>query len=364
MKIIVSAGGTGGHIYPALAIINKFKEKEKNLDILYIGTHNRMEKDIIPKNNIKYEELVIYGLNKGYFIRNIKNIGYLKKAYQKCLQIMQEFKPDVVIGVGGYVTMPVILAASKLKIKTFIHEQNSIPGKANKLLSKKANIVFTSFPKSREYFSKKTKCIYSGNPSGDNVLSLKPYQKEDFGFSNSKPLIVITTGSLGSSSVNDRLVEFLKLSNNAFYNVLFITGERNYDEFIKHNKFSKNIKVIPYLDNLAALFKTSELVISRAGASTISELLMSETPAILIPSPNVANNHQYYNAKELYDNGLSLMIEENNLDGQKLYNEVKSLLSKNNKLYANMKVNLKNYEKKQASDIIYNEVKEVLANVK
>ena len=138
MKVIISAGGTGGHIYPALAIVKKIKEKEPNSDILYIGTHNRMEKDIVPKENIKYESIEIYGFSKTMIKRDIQNIGLILKAEKKCLKIMKEFKPDIVIGVGGYVTFPVLRAARKLKIKTFIHEQNSIPGKSNKVLSKNA----------------------------------------------------------------------------------------------------------------------------------------------------------------------------------------------------------------------------------
>ena len=132
MKIIVSAGGTGGHIYPALAIINKFKEKEKDLEVLYIGTHNRMEKDLIPQRGIKYESIEIYGFSKKDILLDIKNIFLINKAYKKCLNIMKEFKPDLVLGIGGYVTFPVIKAANKLGIKTFIHEQNSISGKTNK----------------------------------------------------------------------------------------------------------------------------------------------------------------------------------------------------------------------------------------
>ena len=134
MKIIVSAGGTGGHIYPALAIIEKFKEHEKNLEVLYIGTHNRMEAELIPKRGIKYESLEIYGFSKSNICLDIKNVFLIKKAYQKCLRIMREFKPDLVLGIGGYVTYPVIKAASKLGIKTFIHEQNSHPGKTNLVL--------------------------------------------------------------------------------------------------------------------------------------------------------------------------------------------------------------------------------------
>ena len=145
MKIIVSAGGTGGHIYPALAIINKFKEKEKDLEVLYIGTHNRMEKDLIPQRGIKYESIEIYGFSKKDILLDIKNIFLINKAYKKCLRIMKEFKPDLVMGIGGYVTFPVIKAANKLGIKTCLHEQNSTFGVTNKFASKFVDKVFISF---------------------------------------------------------------------------------------------------------------------------------------------------------------------------------------------------------------------------
>ena len=166
-------------------------------------------------------------------------------------------------------------------------------------------------------------------------------------------------GSLGSMSVNKKLEEFLKLSNNNSFNILFITGKDNYEEFIKDKKYSKNIKVVPYLDNLSALLQSCDLIISRAGASIISEILMASVPSILIPSPNVANNHQYYNAKDLYDNGLALMIEENKLDGNNLYNEVKELI-KENTIYKNIKQNLLSYDKTHAIEIIYDKVMEIL----
>ena len=164
MKIIVSAGGTGGHIYPALAIIKKFQERESNLEVLYIGTHNRMEKDIVPKMNIRYEALEIYGFSKTNIARDFKNIFLINKAINKCTKIMEEFKPDVVIGCGGYVTYPVIKAAKKLGIKTFIHEQNSIPGKSNIHLSKLVDLVGISFKNSESYFknAKKVYAKYSG----------------------------------------------------------------------------------------------------------------------------------------------------------------------------------------------------------
>lgn len=364
MKMIISAGGTGGHIYPALAIIKEFQKKDKDFEVLYIGTHNRMENKIVPEQNIPYEPIKIYGFSKTEMGRNIKNLGYIIKSYYKCLDIMNEFKPDVVVGVGGYVTMPVIMAAKKLKIKTVIHEQNSIPGKTNKFLSRGVNEVFLSFKESKKYFNNDVLCIYTGNPSGDNVKNLVPMKKETLGFDKNKKLIVITSGSLGSSGLNEKLIEFLKLSKNEDYEILFITGKGNYDEFVKENKFSKNIKVVPYLDNLASLFKSSDLIISRAGAGTISEILMANIPSILIPSPNVANNHQYYNAKDLDNDNLGIMIEEKDLTGDILYKKVKELLSDGSIEYKKILSNLKKNKNIESSKVIYEEIVKLVEDVK
>lgn len=360
MRMIISAGGTGGHIYPALAIVKKFQTMDKDFEVLYIGTHNRMENKIVPEHNIPYQSLKIYGFSKSDIARDIKNVGYLIKAYYKCIDIIKNFKPDIVVGVGGYVTMPVLMAAKKMKIKTVIHEQNSIPGKTNKFLSKGVDKVFTSFKESNKYFDKNVNVVYSGNPSGDNVNNLKPIKKETLGFSKEKKLVLVTSGSLGSSALNNKLIEFLKKSEKEDYEVLFITGNSNYDAFTKENKFKKNIKILPYLDNLSALFKSCDLVIGRAGAGTISELLMSKTPAILVPSPNVANNHQYYNALDLKNSKLAIMIEEKNLDGIELYKKVKNLLEKDNAEYKEIKNNLKKFKSFSSSDKIYNEIKELV----
>ncbi len=357
MKMIISAGGTGGHIYPALAIIKKFQAKDKDFEVLYIGTHNRMENNIVPQLNIPFKQIKIYGLSKNIF-KDVKNVSLLINAYYKCLKIMEDFKPDIVVGVGGYVTMPVIMAAKKLKIKCVIHEQNSIPGKTNKFLSRGVNAVFTSFKDSNKYFPKEVKCIHTGNPSADNVFSLKPINKESLGLSKEKKLVLITSGSLGSMALNEKLIEFLKLSRDEDYEVLFITGNNNYEEF-KKTTFSKNIKILPYINNLAALFKSCDLVIARAGAGTIFELLASKTPSILIPSPNVANNHQYYNALDLNNNNLAIMIQEDNLNSKELYQKVKGLLSKNQE-YKQLITNLEKYKIANASDKIYNEIKEIV----
>ncbi|MGN1338111.1 MAG: undecaprenyldiphospho-muramoylpentapeptide beta-N-acetylglucosaminyltransferase [Candidatus Coprovivens sp.] len=360
MKIIVSAGGTGGHIYPALAIINKFKEKEENLEVLYIGTHNRMENDIIPAHNIPFEPIEIYGFSKRDIMLDIKNIGCIRKAKKRCLQIMKEFKPDIVLGIGGYVTYPVIWAANKLGIKTFIHEQNSHPGKSNIMLQNKANLIGVSFKESIKYFNKtKGKVFYSGNPCGENALSLEPMDKEKLGLSKDKKLVVVVAGSLGSATVNEKMKEFLHKVDKATYEVLYITGKNLYEDFIKNEKFPENVKVLPYLDNLAALLKNTDLIVTRAGASTMSEIFSLNLPAIFIPSPYVANNHQYFNALEVKNNGGGEIIEEKCLTSEILINKINEVLNNEN-LYNDMKKNLSKMSMNNSSDVIYNELKDLV----
>ena len=359
MKLIISAGGTGGHIYPALAIINKFKEKEKNLDILYIGTHNRMEKDIIPKHGIKYESIEIYGFTKN-IKQDIKNIFLIRKDIKKCLKIMKEFKPDIVLGIGGYVTLPVMLAAQKLGIKTFIHEQNSLPGKTNLYLQKKTDLIGISFKDSAKYFNKcQGEVFFSGNPCGENALNIKPMPKETIGLNKNKKLVVVVAGSLGSATVNAKMKDFLNNAKDKDYEVLYITGNSHYSEFVKGERFPANVKVIPYLDNLAALLKNCDLLVTRAGASTMSEILSLGLPSIFIPSPYVANNHQYYNALEIKNNNAGELIEEKELTSKKLDNMINKVLFDETK-YKEMKKNLKKMSIDNSSEIIYKKIKDLI----
>jgi len=360
MNIIVSAGGTGGHIYPGISIINKFKEMEKDLNVLYIGTHNRMEKDIIPALGIKYEAIEIYGFSKTDIKRDIKNIGLLIKAYKRCKSIMLEFKPDVVIGVGGYVTLPVIKAASSLGIPTVIHEQNSISGKTNKYLGNISSLVCTSYESSNKNFKNAKRVVYTGNPCGENALKGKKMAKTSLGFKKGKKLVLIVAGSLGSNTINNHFNKFLSMVDDSDnFEVLYITGKTYYDEFIRDKKYSGNVKVLPFLENMSSLLFDVDLIISRAGASTISEILALKVPSILIPSPFVANNHQYYNALELYEKNLSLMVEEKNLNAESMYKTVKDLLN-NSQKYLQIKENLAKIDSQEASSMIYNEVKELL----
>ena len=357
MKVVVSAGGTGGHIYPALAVLEKLKKEDKNLEVLYIGTKNRMESEIIPARGINYVGIEIYGFTKN-ILKDFKDIFLIFKDYYKCLKLLKEFKPDIVLGFGGYVTYPVLKAAKKLNIKTFLHEQNSIVGKTNKILSNNVDLVAVSFLSTLNKFKKAKKVIYSGNPCGENALTTKEIKKSDVGLDNKKKLVIVVAGSLGSSTMNEKLKEFLRLSKKSDYQVLYITGKSYYDEFINKTRFGSNIKVLPYLDNLAGLMRNCDLIITRAGASTMSEILALNLPAIFIPSPFVAGNHQYYNALEIVKNNAGLMIEEDKLDGENLFNMVNDLLN-DKKKYEIMKMNLKNLGKTDSSQIIVNAIKEL-----
>jgi len=348
MKIILTAGGTGGHIYPALGVIEELK-KDKNNQFLYIGTKDRMESTIVPSLDIKYESLEVYGLTRN-IKRNIKNVKCIISSYKKAKKIISEFKPDYVIGFGGYVTYPVIMAAHKLKVKTAIHEQNKIPGKTNKLLSKYADITFISFRESKDYF--KNKVVYSGNPCGQKAITIEAHDKTKLGFSKNKKLILIVMGSLGSEVINEKLKDFLSNYNDDNSEILFVTGKASYDDF-KDVKVSSKVKVVPFYNELSGLMKAADLIISRAGASTISEILSLNLPSILIPSPYVANNHQYYNAKDLSDKGLSIMLEQENLTTITLKNAINECFANENK----MKEKLKQVPKLEASRIIVDEIK-------
>lgn len=355
MKVIVSAGGSFGHINPALAILKKFQEKEKDLEVLYIGTHNRMEKEIVPKENIPYEEIEIYGFTKN-MKRNFKNIGCIHRAYKKCLKIMKEFQPDVVIGVGGYVTYPVLKAAHKLHIKTFIHEQNSIPGKSNKLIAHYADLIGVTFETSKSYFKTTGKIIYTGHPCGAQALLEPKISKTNFGLSKTKKLVIVMAGSLGSASLNRKVKEMLYQVQNENFEILYVTGTANYDEFMKGEKYPRNVIVKPYIEHLVGLMKSADVVVSRAGAASLYELIALEIPSIIIPSPNVANNHQFYNAKEMCDKGVFLMLEESTLTAGELLKQIKELLNDSSKRIL-MTQNMKKMSILDSSDIIYREIK-------
>ena len=358
MRIVVTAGGTMGHINPALAIIEEFKKQEKNVEVLYIGTHNRMEKEIIPKKNIRYEEIEIYGFTKN-IVQDLKNISLIQKGIKKCKEIFLEFQPDVVIGVGGYVTYPVLKAAHDMKIKIFIHEQNSIPGKANKMVAKYADLIGVTFLESKKYFKTRGKVVYTGHPCGAWALDIPKKDKNELGFSKGKKLVTIVAGSLGSGSLNQKMQEYLKEIEKKNYEVCYITGKSHYESFTKE-KYPSNVKVFPYIDELPGLLKVSDLVISRAGAGSLSEIMALEIPSIIIPSPNVANNHQYYNAKELEEKKCIYLLEEKDITTSKMLQTVDHMLQ-DTTTRLKMIHAMHEMDTKDSALMIYKEIKELIS---
>lgn len=357
MRAIVVAGGTGGHIYPAIAIINKIMEKEADSKILYVGTTDRMEKDIIPAMGIEYVGIEMSGLSRKNIFSNFSVLMKYRRAVEKSKEVIEKFKPDIVIGVGGYITAPVLYAAHKMKIKTLIHEQNSIPGVSNKFLATFADRVCVSLPNSMKYFNKK-KVVYTGNPRSEEIKNVRKVSKKSLGFDSTKKLVVVVMGSLGSTTMTKKIKDLIPGFKNKNYQVVVVTGKGYYEDY-KDVVIPENVKVVPFLNNLINLLKDSDLIVSRAGASTIAEITAIGLPAILVPSPYVTHNHQYMNAKELEDVGACKIVTEEEFSLEKIILEIDKLFD-NRDLYCKMRDSSKSLGVLNSATKIYEEVRKLI----
>lgn len=356
MKIAITAGGTGGHIFPALAIINKIKSHDKNSKFLYFGTTDRMEKDIIPEKGIPYIGIQMKGLNRKNILKNITVLKIYLAAIKKTEVELKKFKPDIVIGVGGYITAPVLVAANHLGIKTIIHEQNSIPGVSNKLLSHFVNKICVSFKESEAYFPKK-KTIYTGNPRSEEILSMEKGKREDFGFNHKSKFIILVMGSLGSLTMTKKMKELIPSFKDKDYQVLVVTGKNYYDDY-KDVKIPTNVKIVPFYD--AKYMKDADLIITRSGASTIAEVTALLLPSIMIPSPYVTHNHQYKNAKALEDKKACKILEEKDFCKENLLSLIDDCFKK--EVYNEMRKNLKEFSCPNSAEAIYKEIMGLVRN--
>lgn len=367
MRVVISAGGTGGHIYPAVSIINKIKKEEPNSEFLYIGTHDRIENKIIPEMKIPYQSIEVTGFYRG--IKDIKkltlgNIGTLRrflKARKKCKEIIKEFSPDVVIGCGGYVTAPVIWAAKKLGCRTFIHEQNSVVGLSNRYLVKYADKVGVSFESTIKDFPK-DKVVLTGNPCSEEAVNIKKADKKDYGLNDDKKLVLIVMGSLGSKTVNEKMTDYVYNFRNKDYEVIYVTGNNYYDK-LNSRGFPKNVKVVPFINNLSSVMKCCDLMVSRAGASTMSEIMALQIPTIFIPSPYVTGNHQYKNAMDLVNRNAALIIKEDELDKKEFVRMIDDILEDTER-YNEIKKNLAKVGIIDSSTRVYNVLKEMILDDK
>lgn len=329
MKLLFSGGGTGGHIYPAIALIKTIRKNEPNTKILYIGKVNSQEEKICAKENIPFIGLHVSGLQRKNIFLNVKTVYQFIKAYCKTKKIIKDFKPDCIIGTGGYVSAPVVYAGAKKKYKTIIHEQNSVPGMTNKFLSKHCTKIAISFENSKDFFPE-TKVFLTGNPRSQEVLETEKVSKKKLGLNEDKKLILIFMGSLGAKYVNETIVKVLpKLTNREDAETVFVTGKIHYDNImreLKNNHIKQNVFVKAYIDNMPEYLHHADLIICRAGATTLAEICAIGIPAILIPSPYVTNNHQEKNALSLVDYGGAIMIKEKELNEEILLTNIAKLI--------------------------------------
>lgn len=317
MKAVFTGGGTGGHIYPALAVAQRFRDVSK-YEIRYIGSEIGMEKKIIEDAGFLFSGIETDGFrSKNPFI-NLAVLFKVKKAAKVVEEIMKKDKPNFVFATGGYVSAPVILAANKLGIPIFLHEQNSIPGLTNKISSRFAKIVFTTFPGSEKHFSKKVKTICSGLPIRKEFLNInKKEVYEKFKLKEDKKTLLITGGSGGSLFLNNIVLNLYDLAEKKEIQVIHVTGKRDFLKISKKKDEMKqkfeNINIYPYLSDMYNALAISDICISRAGAAFISEMMFLGKTGIIIPFPYAANNHQLENAKDLAEKKAAIMIEEKEL---------------------------------------------------
>ena len=358
MRVLIATGGTGGHIYPALSLAKALKEENSANEFYFIGSKNRMEATEIPQAGYAYQGIDVIGMNGSIFSK-LKSLWLLKKAEKECKEIIKKFNPDIVIGFGGYPSASALEAASSLKIKTMIHEQNSIIGLTNKILIKKVDKIICCYQKAYEEFPQE-KTLLLGNPRASVVSHEVPKDIYDkYGLDRNKKVVTIVMGSLGSQTVNQTMKESMNQFVGKEYQVLYVTGKPYY-ESMKDYK-NENVKIIPYVDDMPSLMHATDLIVSRAGASTLAELTALGVPAILIPSPYVAANHQEYNARELENNHAAKMILEKDLTGEKLISTIDSVINDQTALQI-LTENAKKLGKPNAVEDMYQEIISMLGD--
>lgn len=359
MKIIVSAGGTGGHLYPALALVDYIKKQEQNAEFLFVGTTDRLESKVVPDLGYAYKGLYVKGL-VGNPIQKIKNAMIFVKSLKESKKILKEFKPDVVIGFGGYPSASIVLAAQKMGIKTIIHEQNSIIGLTNKILIKNVDKIVCCYDKALNDFPKE-KTYLLGNPRASVISEAVLKDVHDiYGIDKSRKVLVIVMGSLGSASVNNVMKEALVKMQKEDYDVLFATGQAHYEKVKDELKdLSSSIHVLPYIEDMPSVLSSSSLVVSRGGATTLAEITALGVPSIIIPSPYVVANHQEYNARELSDKQAAYLLLEKDLNVDNLVDKVNELMHNPIKLDV-LKTNAKALGKPNACKDMYELIKNLL----
>lgn len=359
MKIVVTGGGSGGHVYPAIAIADKFMEKNPENEILYIGYRDGFEKRVVPGAGYRLAEIDTRWVDRSSIKEMFLTAYHVINGIFQAKKVLKDFKPDIIIGTGGYVCFPVIYSAHKLGIPCYLHEQNAFPGLANLKLEKYVEKIFLGFSDAKKYFSDKDKLIVSGNPVRKSFFEAdKETARKKLNLAKNAYVVLSFGGSLGAEALNKEVFGLMKTMNGKKDEILvFGTGRWYYDDVIKRVadekiNLSDNIRIVNYIDNMVDVLAASDIIISRAGALSVAETLVAGKPAILVPSPNVAGNHQYFNAKAVADRGGAILIEEKELTAERLVSEIERLKGEPEKM-AEMSRKAREVAPLDALEIIY-----------
>lgn len=332
MRIIVSGGGTGGHIYPAMALIKRLQQRDLIDDVLYVGTEKGLESKIVKNAGIAFKTIEIQGFKRKLTLENVKTVSLFLSSIHKSKKIIKEFQPDIVIGTGGYVSSAVVYAAHTMHLPTVIHEQNTIAGVTNKFLANFVDKIAIAFTEAADQFKQKQKIVFTGNPRAQEVVDIAPNDRlKEFNLAADKPTVMIFGGSRGAKPINEATINSLERFTKADYQVLFVTGRVHYDNVIKLiNKSvldSENISVMPYIDNMPEILPDIELIVGRSGATSIAEITALGIPAIFVPSPYVTHDHQTKNAMSVSKVDAAELIPESELNADKLFEAVDKIMS-------------------------------------
>jgi len=333
MKVIIAAAGTAGHINPGLSIANKIKEEEPSSEIIFIGTKRGLENDLVPRAGYELKTIDAYGLDFKRPDRLLKTL----KGFGTAKRIIKEFKPDVVIGTGGYICGAAITMANKLEIPTLLHESNAFPGKAVKMLSKKTDCILVGFEDAKKRLENAKKVVVTGNPTKIKDLKLSRDKKEntikELGLNPEKPILLVFGGSQGAKAINDSIIKIVKEKTNNNYQIIWAPGPVQYNIIKEELQRSSidienipNTKVYPYIYNMEEMMNISDLFICRAGAMTINEVSIVGKPAIFIPLPGVSQNHQEYNARVLESIGAAKIILNKDLENTDLNKYIEEII--------------------------------------
>lgn len=339
-KFIISGGGTGGHIYPAVAIANELKSRFPDADILFVGAEDKMEMQKVPQAGYPIKGLWIAGIQRKFTLQNMMFPFKLASSLSKSFGILKSFKPDVVIGTGGFASGAVVKVASTIGIPTVIQEQNSYPGITNKLLGKKADKICVAYENLERFFPK-VNMVLTGNPVRQDLLGVESKKNEaiaHFNLDASKKTLLVLGGSLGARRINQLIAKELDFFLSQNIQIIWQCGKLYFEEY-KHFSEKENVQVLSFIDRMDLVYAAADVVISRAGASSVSELCIVGKPVIFIPSPNVAEDHQTKNAKAIVDKNGAILLKESDLEAQfeAVFSELISDEEKQRQLSTNIK---------------------------